>query len=1107
MGGVAIVEMLGAAVPAFSAMLFRDRLVESFRTQSPPLTLICAAAGYGKTVLASQFALHADFDAAIWVQLPDVDVSGESILRQVADALDQKRPKAEGLISEGVRALDSVALDDSVRIRDGLQGFRGSRVLLIIDGANALTAVHHVIALAGDLAHCTSPESRVVVSCRRVECECPVDPGIVWLVEEEDLAFTAAEVAALPPGRNDTEGELETQRLFNYCLGHPAITRILLRHGTPSPDARPRDLIWQTERIVSRLDETSLAALYLAAVLARGDVASLRRCALACDMKADWRALSRSVPLFHVFDTDPGARSFRVHAILCDVLERLARCVVTDDDRSCIRAVAFEQLSHDHDYVRLATALELHGTESEVAGACAQDGISMIRHAGHPAVARLLARLSPLSIASSARLLLLRSHVQRAEGMTSAALESAVMAKRVAEVNADKASLLVAALLITRLQFDRGLFDESREVLEEIEAQCNMDEDLAAHCLTQAYLAFFDGQAGRLRESVQRVGVLTELARQLDQGSDEAVFVANCVGAVACQCTGDWNAAAVVLGPIARRTDMAILQQMHARSNYAVALYELGDCREALLHAEAVLSMSSGLEFTSTHSYSAATLSDVLYALGDSERGRELDREALASFDRIGDCMGRAMHATNSARALRALGQFDESLSCVVGADAFLAGQGESAHMLHLMAQIEVAASHLALGDAIIAKQVVERILADPVITEALGHSLRCALILAEIDRMRGDSRGAVARLAQHAEYIASGSANMTLACYIRAFPGLLGLLDAALVGTGLPVRVVRLLTAGTMESAVVAATECFGAVAADRLSARYTIRGIEVTSSEARDSTADSPFLRVRTFGKLEVESPYGRVEHRHWRKRKSRLLFLMLLCAPAHEIPRDVILERLWPDMARSNAQRNLYVTWSHLRKALACEADQADIAQFADSNADAYWLTSLLRSDLDQFHTELGVLHVARTAGDGAAVIASATRIAEVYRGELLPIDIYDEWFEQDRTRARRDFCDAMVAGAQSAVDAQQYDSALVLLRRVSAIDPWREDVYQLMMRCQMFVGQRSGAIETYNVCRTRLVDDLGIDPCAETVRIFQAVLAMEEEGHFESSSEYG
>lgn len=1103
-------EMLGAVVPTFSAMLMRDRLVESFRTQSPPLTLICAAAGYGKTVLASQFALHGGFDVVVWVQLPDVDVSTESVLQQVADALDQRCPNGDDLISEGARPLESVSLDDSVRIRVGLQRFQESRVLLVVDGANRLSAVHHLVALAGESAHYTSPGSRVVVSCRQIDSEAPLDPGMVWLIEEDDLALTAEEVGALLPMKSIAGEALEVRRLFEYCLGHPAITRILLRHGIPTLDARPRDLIWQTERIVTRLDEAAIAELYLAAVLGKGDVASLRRCALACDMRAaDWMALSRRVPLFHVFDAAPGSRSFRVHVVLRDVLERLARDVVTEDDRSCIRGVAFEQLSRDLDYAGLASALESHGTESDVASGCAQDGISMIRHAGHPAVARLLARLSPLSIASSARLLLLRSHVQRAEGTTAAALESAVMARRVAKVSGDRTGLLAAALLIARLHVDRGTPTESREVLEEIESQCHVEDNTAAHCLTQAYLASSDAQAGRLREAVHRTSVLAEHARLLDPGSDEAVFVANCVAAVACQCAGDWSAAAAVLGPVALRTDVAMLQQLHIRSNYAVALYELGDCRESVLRAESVLSACLNLRLPSIRPHAAATLADVLYAIGDIDRARKLDTEVVESLDSNGDAMSRAMHGINSARTLRALGQFDESLSCAVSAESFLSTYATSMRMPLLMASIEVAASHLALGDVTIAKEMVERIVSEPVMTEALGHRIRCDLLLAEVERLRGDSLNAVSRLATHAAYIATGSANMTLACYIRAFPGLLCPLDQALGDAGLPARVLRLLPPSTFVSALALAAESFDAQVASSFSERHYVRTLEAESppgsgvGNGDPSTARAPFLRVRAFGKLEIESAYGLVEHKYWCKRKARMLFLMLLCAPAHELPRDIILERLWPNMDRATAQRNFYVNWSHMRKALVCLRPGANLDVLADANSDACWLTSALESDLDQFDAELGTLRSARVAGEGAAVVASAMRLSDTYRGELLPVDLYEEWFEEDRTRTKRDFCDAMVTGAQCAVEVSQYDVAMAFLKRAAALDPWREDVYQLMMRCQMVAGQRSGAIETYNRCRARLVEDLGIDPCAETVRIFQAVLAMEDVACFESS----
>ncbi|MHB1018427.1 MAG: AfsR/SARP family transcriptional regulator [Coriobacteriia bacterium] len=1095
-------EMLGTVAPIFSTMLRRGRLVESFRTQSPPLTLICAAAGYGKTVLASQLALQADCDALVWVQLPDSDVSEEFVLHQVADSLDCGQSQQEGLIAAGIRSPDSAALDDSIRIRKSLQRLRGSRVLLVVDGANGLSGARLLAALAADLTQFTSPESRMVVSCRRLDFDSTIDPGVVWLIEEDDLALTQDEVTALLSDQTGPDCESRTRRLYEYCLGHPAITRILLRHGIPSTDARPRDLVWQTERIVTRLDEDAVAALYLAAVLGQGEIQSLHRCALACDMKADWAVLSRSIPLFHLLDAAASPPCFRVHAILSDVVERLARDVVSADDRAGIRAIAFEQLSRDHEYVGLSSALEMYGTEDEVARWCALDGVSMIRHAGHSAVAKLLARLSPLSIASSARLLMLRSHVQRAAGATAAALESAIMAKRVAEVSSDRPGLLAAALLIARLHFDRGSIAEPREILEEVEAHCQPTDDLAAHCLVQAYLAFSDGQAGRLYEAAGRMGTLSTLARRLDQGSDEAVFVANCMGAVACQCTGDWRAAAAVLGPIAQLSDVAPLQQVHVRSNYAVALYELGDCLGGRPRAESVFSLCLSLGLTSIRPYAAASLSDLCYSVGDSERGRELDRIAMESFDQVGDGLGRATHGINLARTLRALGAYEESLSSAIAAESFLADQGPGVRMTHLLSIIEVASSHLALGDVALANAALDRVLAEPAIRQALGHSLRCGLILAEMDRLSGERAEGVARIVDHADYIASGSANMTLACYIRAFPGLLGLVDEALGSVGLPARVVRLLPADTVASGLAVAIEALGPDASAALVARYAAQTgkSDFVLASAGVSPSAAPFLRVRAFGRLEIESSYGRVEHRHWRKRKSRLLFLMLLCAPAHEIPRDVILERLWPDMTRANAQRNLYVTWSHLRKALACENEQEDIGQFAGSSSDACWLTGLLQSDLDQFRAELMVLHAARAAGDGAAVVASASLLADIYRGELLPIDIYEEWFEEDRTRARRDFCDAMVTGAQSAVDAQQHDSALVFLKRVSAIDPWREDVYQLMMRCQMFVGQRSGAIETYNICRTRLVDDLGIDPCAETVRIFQAVLAMEEESHF-------
>ena len=80
------------------------------------------------------------------------------------------------------------------------------------------------------------------------------------------------------------------------------------------------------------------------------------------------------------------------------------------------------------------------------------------------------------------------------------------------------------------------------------------------------------------------------------------------------------------------------------------------------------------------------------------------------------------------------------------------------------------------------------------------------------------------------------------------------------------------------------------------------------------------------------------------------------------------------------------------------------------------------------------------------------------------------------------------------AAELLEARDARQALGLVRRALDQDPWREDLYQAALRLQIAAGQRSAAIDTYLSCRTRLVDELGIDPSGETTRLYQSVLGM-------------
>jgi DNA-binding SARP family transcriptional activator len=213
--------------------------------------------------------------------------------------------------------------------------------------------------------------------------------------------------------------------------------------------------------------------------------------------------------------------------------------------------------------------------------------------------------------------------------------------------------------------------------------------------------------------------------------------------------------------------------------------------------------------------------------------------------------------------------------------------------------------------------------------------------------------------------------------------------------------------------------------------------------------------------------------------------------------DIPRDQLIEYLWPEMDERQALNNFYVAWSCMKQALMPGGTRADTCPYLEHRG-GVCRTSLDRvvTDLDEFDALLSLAAKARAARDDAAELAALQSVANLYRGEVLPGEAYDDWFSALRERCRHDFEDAMLRAANLLEARGNLTGGLSLLRRALEHDPWREDLYQAALRLQMATGQRSAAIETYLACRTRLVEDLGIDPSGETMRLYDQVLGMEE-----------
>ena len=128
-------------VPDFGDVLLRRRLLDVFQCHSPGMVVLCAPVGYGKSIVASQFARSPGFERSIWVSLHDIDATGENGLAQLGLALssDGDTPETAAGVTSHLQSMTCV--DSMMRIREGLSANSGEAVCIVIDGANHLSGV------------------------------------------------------------------------------------------------------------------------------------------------------------------------------------------------------------------------------------------------------------------------------------------------------------------------------------------------------------------------------------------------------------------------------------------------------------------------------------------------------------------------------------------------------------------------------------------------------------------------------------------------------------------------------------------------------------------------------------------------------------------------------------------------------------------------------------------------------------------------------------------------------------------------------------------------------------------------------------------------------
>lgn len=250
---------------------------------------------------------------------------------------------------------------------------------------------------------------------------------------------------------------------------------------------------------------------------------------------------------------------------------------------------------------------------------------------------------------------------------------------------------------------------------------------------------------------------------------------------------------------------------------------------------------------------------------------------------------------------------------------------------------------------------------------------------------------------------------------------------------------------------------------------------------------------LEIRTFGGFEVSRQgSGPIAPGQWGGSRPRLLLKAILVRGIREVPRELLMDDLWPESSTEAAGRNFKVTLHRLRKILEPE--------MAATRGSSYLRLKDNRISLDRRYCRIDLEDFLQCAkdikrldltGDADAIRLLGRRIMDLYQGDFLPEEPYAPWVEMKRWALKEAYTGALMKVADIHRRQGHLDDAVECCNACIQADPAMEKAGRLLMRLYAEQGRRNQAVQLFERLKTALREEVGVGPDPETLSLFRKI----------------
>lgn len=231
--------------------------------------------------------------------------------------------------------------------------------------------------------------------------------------------------------------------------------------------------------------------------------------------------------------------------------------------------------------------------------------------------------------------------------------------------------------------------------------------------------------------------------------------------------------------------------------------------------------------------------------------------------------------------------------------------------------------------------------------------------------------------------------------------------------------------------------------------------------------------------------------------RTRKERALLAYLAEEPSILQTREKIAEFFWPNRPENYARMNLRQALAGLRKSLGADDTASQFFEITDEtiefNHKHVWLDTRTFANLQQAIKQ----HPHHELHNCQSCMQKLEESITIYRGDFLSdlvlseLTSFQEWVILQRERHFRNYLEVLKALSKAYYYQLNWDKAYKYAYQYVEMAPMEEGAHRLLMRLLTLNGRRTAALQQYQMCKSIIKRELGIDPSLETQQLYQKI----------------